>query len=369
MSAPSGLRGLAGALALMAMLGLDAVSQPALADDDGAVDLAPLCTPIEQIEHVESCPEIRPGHYIDQLAAAGLTYPLPALTIERVSAYRGLPHPYARVITDNAPVFRHPAEAIAGLEPVRVWEKGFVFVSILGAVTYEGQSFYQINASEYMRAGDIKEVRPSGWGGAHLNGAASKFGWVVRGAQTSPTPGAAPNADSPWIQRYQTITPLSSQHLGEWDWYEVAPGQWAEQRNFGWVSPTPPPGVPADAIAVDTYEQTLAVYRGGQLVFGTLVSSGSRWFPTRPGTFQIWAKLWADRMTGVYRDDRSDYYYLEDVPFVLYYDGDRALHGAYWHDNFGVQTSHGCVNLSPADARWLFDNANVGDTVVIFSSR
>jgi len=342
---------------------------PAAADDPAGEDLEPLCPPNEQVAHELACPTVGPGHYIDQLGAAGVSYPLPALQIERVSAYRGLPHPYGRVVTDAAPVYRHPAEAQAGMAPLRTWEKGFVFVSVLGTVTYQGQRYYQINPSEYMRAEDVKDVRPSGWGGAYVNGAGSKFGWAIRPAQTSPAPGAVPNPDSPWVQRYQTITPLNSQHLGEWDWYEVAPGQWAEQRNFGWVSPTPPPGVPADAIAVDTYEQTLAMYRGGQLVFATLISSGSRWFPTRPGTFQIWAKLWVGRMTGVYRDDRSDYYYLEDVPFILYYDGDRALHGAYWHDNFGVQTSHGCVNLSPADARWLYDNANIGDTVVIFSSR
>ncbi len=357
------------ALHLLLALTMLASTTPARAGDDENDDLAPLCPPTEQVQHVLACPEIGPGHYIEQLSAAGLTYPLPALPIEQVPAYRGLPHPYGRVVTDTAPIYRHPAEALAGVAPMRTWEKGFVFVSILGKVTYQGQSFYQINASEYMHAEDVKEVRPSGWGGAHLSGTGSRFGWVIRPAQTSPAPGAAPNPDSPWAQRYQTITPISTQHVGEWDWYELAPGQWAEQRNFGWVSPTPPAGVPADAIAVDTYEQTLAMYRGGQLVFATLISSGSRWFPTRPGTFQIWAKLWVGRMTGVYRDDRSDYYYLEDVPFILYYDGDRALHGAYWHDNFGVQTSHGCVNLSPADARWLYDNANIGDTVVIFSSR
>ena len=332
-------------------------------------DLTPLCAPLAQLAQTPGCPDVGPGYYLEQLEAAGLNYPLPALVVERVSAYRGLPHPYGRVITDAAPVYRHPAEAVAGLTPVRAWEKGFVFVSILGTVTYQDRAFYQINASEYMRAEDITDVRPSGWSGAHVAGAGARFGWVIRPTQTSPAPGAQPGLDSPWVQRYQPVTALNVQNLGEWDWYEVAPGQWAEQRNFGWVSPAPPPGVPADAIAIDTYEQTLAVYRGGQIVFGTLISSGSRWFPTRPGTFQIWAKLWADRMTGVYRADRSDYYYLEDVPFVLYYDGDRALHGAYWHDNFGVQTSHGCVNLSPADARWLFDNASVGDTVVVFSSQ
>jgi lipoprotein-anchoring transpeptidase ErfK/SrfK len=43
-----------------------------------------------------------------------------------------------------------------------------------------------------------------------------------------------------------------------------------------------------------------------------------------------------------------------DVPYVQFFDGDRGLHGVYWHDQFGTPRSHGCVNLSPRDARWLF---------------
>jgi lipoprotein-anchoring transpeptidase ErfK/SrfK len=122
-------------------------------------------------------------------------------------------------------------------------------------------------------------------------------------------------------------------------------------------------------IAVDTYEQSLGVYRGGQLMFATLVSSGSRYFPTPPGTFSVWAKFTHGRMTGAYFDDRRDYYFLEDVPWIMYYDGDRALHGAYWHDNFGIRASHGCVNLSPRDAHWLFDFVGIGTAVVVFSSQ
>jgi lipoprotein-anchoring transpeptidase ErfK/SrfK len=38
----------------------------------------------------------------------------------------------------------------------------------------------------------------------------------------------------------------------------------------------------------------------------------------------------------------------------MYYLGGYALHGAYWHDAFGTPRSHGCTNLAPADARWLF---------------
>ena len=65
-----------------------------------------------------------------------------------------------------------------------------------------------------------------------------------------------------------------------------------------------------------------------------------------PGLFQVYARLRADRMRGAYAPDKSDYYYLEAVPYVLYFDGDRALHGEYWHDRLGFKRSHGCVNLA-----------------------
>ena len=61
---------------------------------------------------------------------------------------------------------------------------------------------------------------------------------------------------------------------------------------------------------------------------------------------------------------RGPGYYLRDVPYVMYFYKDYGLHGTYWHDNFGTPMSHGCVNLSSADAQWLFNWASVGTRVV-----
>ena len=51
----------------------------------------------------------------------------------------------------------------------------------------------------------------------------------------------------------------------------------------------------------------------------------------------------------------DDPYGVDRVPYVHYFHKNEALHGTYWHDRFGFPASHGCVNLSPADARWLFE--------------
>jgi hypothetical protein len=59
-------------------------------------------------------------------------------------------------------------------------------------------------------------------------------------------------------------------------------------------------------------------------------------------------------MDDLQRDDVDHHYSIEAVPWVQYFEGDNALHGAFWHDHFGTPVSHGCVNLSPRDARHLF---------------
>jgi lipoprotein-anchoring transpeptidase ErfK/SrfK len=110
----------------------------------------------------------------------------------------------------------------------------------------------------------------------------------------------------------------------------------------------------------------LAVYQDNRLVFATMISSGTGEFYTRQGVFQIERKLETEDMSGAFTADKSDFYYLEDVPWTMYYDGARAIHGAYWHDGFGFKQSHGCVNLSVADAYWLFKWAHEGDWVYVW---
>ncbi len=60
------------------------------------------------------------------------------------------------------------------------------------------------------------------------------------------------------------------------------------------------------------------------------------------------------------------FYYLEDVPWTMYFDKARALHGTFWHNRFGWPQSRGCVNLSPGDANWLFQWAKAGDWVYVW---
>lgn len=115
-----------------------------------------------------------------------------------------------------------------------------------------------------------------------------------------------------------------------------------------------PPGVGADErwVHVDLSEQTLTAYEGDEAILATLVSTGREPGMTPEGVFRIQSKF----ITTAMRDQppEDDAYSIEDVPWTQYFDQNIALHGAFWHSGFGIVRSHGCVNLSPSDARWLF---------------
>lgn len=106
-------------------------------------------------------------------------------------------------------------------------------------------------------------------------------------------------------------------------------------------------------IHVDLSEQTLVAYEGARPVFATLVSTGREGFGTPVGTYRIQSKHVSTTMDDP--DSPTEAYSIEDVPWTMYFEGSYALHAAFWHDGFGRVRSHGCVNLAPADARWLFE--------------
>jgi hypothetical protein len=112
-------------------------------------------------------------------------------------------------------------------------------------------------------------------------------------------------------------------------------------------------------IDLSILSQTLVLYEGSRPVYVTLVSSGrdglgdpKETHSTPTGTFRIYQKHVTTTMDSSVADSE---YELRDVPWVMYFQGGYALHAAYWHDDFGRPRSHGCVNLSPIDARYVFN--------------
>jgi lipoprotein-anchoring transpeptidase ErfK/SrfK len=139
-------------------------------------------------------------------------------------------------------------------------------------------------------------------------------------------------------------------------------GTWVNPADVTIATPGAPPADLAAGekwIDVDLTKQMLVAFEGTKPVYATLLSSGKRDpndktkdHPTPTGSYRIQAKHVTATMDGDVAADAP--YSIEDVPWIMYFDGSYALHGAFWHANFGHPMSHGCVNLSPADARELF---------------
>ena len=116
-------------------------------------------------------------------------------------------------------------------------------------------------------------------------------------------------------------------------------------------------------IYIDLTTQKLYAKEGDKIIYDFLISSG-KWGQTPVGDFSIWIKLRATRMKGG-NLALGTFYDLPNVPYTMYfYNQDIpkyrgfGVHGAYWHNNFGHPMSHGCINLSPDNARLLYEWAN-----------
>jgi lipoprotein-anchoring transpeptidase ErfK/SrfK len=112
-------------------------------------------------------------------------------------------------------------------------------------------------------------------------------------------------------------------------------------------------------IDVDLAHQMLVAYRGERALFALPVSTGrgpeGTELATPPGLHRVWIKLRTSDMDNLENLEAERNYAIQAVPWVMYFDHGYGLHGAFWHRAFGRVQSHGCVNLTPADAERLFD--------------
>ena len=123
-------------------------------------------------------------------------------------------------------------------------------------------------------------------------------------------------------------------------------------------NPSAAPSSTGKWIDVSIGAQTITAYQGSTPLKSVLVSTGVSWYPTPIGHFAIYTKIPSQAMSG-------PGYYLPGVPWVMYFSGGNAIHGTYWHHNFGHPMSHGCVNLTIDDAKWFYDWAEIGTPVIV----
>jgi len=116
-------------------------------------------------------------------------------------------------------------------------------------------------------------------------------------------------------------------------------------------------------VDINLSSQYMLIYQGDAVIGETYISSGRAGFETPTGTFHVNSKYVSDDMEGVLG---GEYYNVPEVPDVMYFtDVGHAIHGAYWHNNFGTPMSHGCINMPLGMAEWLYSIAPIGMTVVI----
>lgn len=258
-------------------------------------------------------------------------------------------------LEDFAPLYAAPD---AGSEIVKNFDAGLLYTTIEGAATdAAGRLWYRVADDHWARAEDVNIVEESKFVGLEVNVEPERpFGWVRHPVRPSPEPGVLAPEDTPWISRY-TFVEVYDVAEGEEGrvWYYIGDGNWVKDLYVALIDVSPrPEGVGEDEfwVEVDLYEQVMTAYEGDRMVYAGMVATGIPPFDTNEGLFQVWAR---EEETHMYGGELDDYYYLQDVPHTQFFDEEIALHGAYWHNDFGAVRSHGCVNMPPRDAEWVFN--------------
>jgi hypothetical protein len=256
---------------------------------------------------------------------------------------------------------RDPGQLVIGYPRARV---GFSFVTTFLS---EGRRYGLTPELELVPTDRLRPIQGSDFHGVQIGGAVALPFALVRqpGAHYVVYQHSSDRLVEGDVAPYREAVPLSGRQQFFHDvlHYETKDGRWLSDRDASRLDPARKmPGWASKGerwIDVNITKQSLVLYEGTRPVYATLISSGEagledskRTTATKRGIFRIHAKHITTTMAS---DEVGEEFELRDVPYVQYFDDDgHALHGAYWHDKFGIPKSHGCINLAPEDARRLF---------------
>lgn len=271
----------------------------------------------------------------------------------RLSVHGLVPFRYGKVRKGGAPAWNRSSD-VNQTSPTAHYREGFM----LATQGRPGNDVLRTRDGNFVRETDLEVFEPSRFQGVELDGTygITELAWVKElRASVRPSP-IEPVAD-----RLMHL----SRHLirdAYWPgWVEVE-GKEGVVALGSLARPTvvpPPEEVEPDEkwIDVDLDSQTLIAYEGPTPVYATTISSGRR-RPDREtpvGTFRVWAKFSTTKMDNIGNKNTASDYSADAVPWVQFFNGSIALHAAYWHNSWGNRMSHGCINLAPKDARWIFE--------------
>ncbi len=248
------------------------------------------------------------------------------------------------------------------LNPSHPWlEKGY-FISLAKSVREKGRSFWQTARGGFVAQSDAYKYTPKDFQGVALT---DEITFPVGFAMQKETRLYELGDDNKArrkksVERRTFLNFTEETEIGGTAYMVIDDGLLVKKDDVRIPELRPrPKGIKEYERWVDVSlaQPLLVAYEGNRPVYVTLVSTGRKGseeepFETPPGRYRIYSKQVTSNMDGSTATDGN--YAIQDVPWVMYFEGSYALHGAFWHRSFGYVRSHGCVNLGPSDARWLF---------------
>jgi hypothetical protein len=266
---------------------------------------------------------------------------------------------FVRFNVDQVPLYDQPHGKL-----VSYLSAGYTYM----AVRQVRDGWVEVRPGRWVDLDIARYARPSTFTGVFIHGLDMPFAWVLWPHCAANAPAGARSCEGTGqLQRFQLVNIYATVNVSGWNWHLLGPGLWTNQQNLSIVYPHAPATFGGKWVAVNTYEQNLVAYNGGAPFMATLISSGvdEEKYETKNGTYSVRLKVENGKMDG--GEDSDEFYSLDQVPYAMYFNGLVSLHGTYWHDSFGYRHSHGCVNLTISDAKWLFENwVNDGSTVYVY---
>lgn len=246
------------------------------------------------------------------------------------------------------------------LSPDTPWlERGF-FLSLGDKVVEAGRTFYRTARGGYVAMGDVSRYEAKDFQGVELGEISYPFGYTKKETKLIELTADNKLKAVKTLEKRVFVDLEEEVDVSGAAYMRTADGLLIRKEHL--LIPEPQ-GLPKGLepwerwIDVSLSKQMLVAYDGTKPVYVTLVSTGRKGskdepYDTPTGRWRINSKHVSTTMDGNSASDGN--YSIQDVPWTMFFYGSYALHGAFWHRGFGAVRSHGCVNLGPSDARWLF---------------
>jgi len=356
-------------LVLGILLSTQAVRGSEIQSETGPYYDLPLCIPGYYANDPGDCLPMGPSQTISGLREQGFPYPLAGLPANKPDpSLNALPIRIASINAGQTKVYASLSDATSGGTVIRSYPGGLSrYVAYVEQANAGGSTFVRLLGGGWIEAQPLYSI-PNWQGLEFFDSPQSNFGFTIDGTGSYNNASFSSGATGKAYNKYESFPIYNMVEAEGYEWYQVSPTEWIPSLKSRRVvvDTTTPPGVEGGKwINIDLYNQTLSAYENNELVFATVIASGSGDLYSDPGTYRIYEKKELEQMQGSYTSDRSDFYYMEGVPWAMYYNHAQAIHGIYWPAVLGFKQSHGCINMFPGDAHWLYNWAELGDYVYV----